>query len=203
MNPGQPLEQYLDVIHANYRRQGKACVVKIPTPVQITNHITVQGVRNGRVSGFTLPVVWVDYSGVVAGGLGVAIEAKTMTCKIYSSRAKTRNPEAFPLSRLPQHQRAALRDVHALGGIAALYLRQIVHGKGMLPASSDYFVPAVYLETLDRKSIPWDDVERYKVPPGMTWLDSLRNQAAGEVYPSVLDGWEYYRCRGWESGGWR
>lgn len=178
MNPGQPLEHYLSVIHANYRRQGKAAIFHVPTPVQITKHV-----GKGQVIGRTMPVVWVDYSGVVAGGLAVAIEAKSTTSQ---DRDTSRVRPAFPLSRLPQHQRAALADVHKLGGIAALYLRYTECHTGKLPFGSDYFVPAVYLNTLDRKSIAWDDVEKYKVPAGGGWIGAVEN-------------WNEYTTDGWRA----
>jgi penicillin-binding protein-related factor A (putative recombinase) len=148
---GAGLESYLDRLHANYRRRGLGHVVHVPTHVQITSN------QRGKVTGTLRPPVWVDYTGVLQGGRGVAIEAK---------EARTDKP-SFPLSAIRPVQMDTLALVDGLGGVAALYVRRMAS----LP-HQDYFVPWSYIAALDRRSFRWDDVARYAVPAGKTWIDA-------------------------------
>ena len=177
---GQILENYLDRLNSLYCAQGKAFIFKVPTPLQPMGNLPGNG---GYVKARKLPAIYVDYSGTLDGGTAVAIEAKCTTVESVS----------FPFGdRVKQHQRDALTMVHRLGGIAALYVRR-VHGM----SADDYLVPAVWIDAHTRKSFKWVEVEHYKVPPGMDWLDATCVLRAHKDTPTVSDAFANYIEIGW------
>ena len=179
MKRGDALERELATLHANYRRLGLAVVFKVPTWVQITNHKSGSPIVTGRIEGR----VWVDFSGVLKGGRGVAIEAKSMD----ATRFERNTTAAFQLRRLSAHQRLTLSDVHAVGGIAAVYLMYTGRLARALPGSARYFIPASHIDRLETKSIPWAGIHKFKVPPGKTWIDCV-----GDWDGYQRDGWANY-----------
>lgn len=179
---GKQLEGYLDALHATYRRAGRAVIAKVPNPVNIT-----KPVKRGIVTGHLLKPVWVDYTGVVAGGIAVALEAK------FTAGSR----QSWSFSGMSDHQHQTLTSVHKMGGIAALYVR---HGRfsrnaKVLVSSIDYLIPIAFIDGLDKRSFRWDEVERYRVPAGRTWMDSVdvgqgcsvETQTAWEMF--IEDGW--------------
>ena len=180
---GKRLEQFLDSLHATYRAQGNAVIAKVPNPVRILSKGNPRQ-RKAPLSCHLLPPVWVDYTGVVMGGIAVAIEAKCTTDKGPS----------FALSKLAKHQHQTLTLVNAMGGIAMLYVRRIV---GL--QRDDYLVPISFIDELEKRSFRWSEVEQYRVPTGRTWLDCLT-----PGYHFVTDGpadvrhcWIEYCTNGW------
>ena len=106
----------------------------------------------------------VDFVGVLAGGRSVWIECKSVTPsrRLDGSFA----PPRFPLSSLPEHQRATLASAHKLGAAAVVVL---VVGT---PATL-YAVPwTVVARALERGAVSLlaDDVNAYRVPPTTTLL---------------------------------
>jgi recombination protein U len=152
MKRGGGLERYLDSLHANYARAGLAYLFKVPNPVNITKHPD----RAGLIRGHLMAPVWVDYSGLLKGGRGIAIEAKT-----YGG-----NDPSFPLNRLKPHQLQCLTMVQAMGGAAFLFVRHMKAGR-------DYLIPVDYLNGLERRSFRWDDVARYAVTSPRGWIDRI------------------------------
>ena len=173
---GAAFEKYLDTLHANYRRAGLAHLVHVPTPVCIT------GTYRGKVQGHLRTPVYVDYTGVLSGGIAVALEAK------YTQGGGP----SFPLSKISPGQRDVLTSVHHLGGVSALIVRHgMIGAKGML-ASSDYLIPTAYIDSLERKSFRWDAVEMYRIPAGSTWIDALCDEERGKG-----GDWHLYTRFGW------
>lgn len=155
---GAAFEQYLDAQHTLFERQGRACVAKVPTPVQITS------ARGRMIRGRKESKVWVDYTGVIRGGRAVAFDAK-------STKAKSR----FAFSLVSDFQRGKLATVAKLGGVAFLLVRRRQVDGTM--RSHDYLFPVdadgVIADTTGRKSIRWDEADAYRLAPQETWLDRV------------------------------
>lgn len=172
MNDGKRLEQYLDRQHSLARRAGKACIFKVPNPVAGFT------VKRGKVSGKPGPAVYVDYAGVLALGIGVAIEAKLIT---------TKGP-SFPMSRVKRHQHETMTLVDSLGGVSGLYIRHVMPHEEWtprLPPASDYFVPISYVDAVTARSLRWEKIDKYRVPTGKQWLDAVT-------------WWHAYQFKGWD-----
>ena len=202
---GKRLEQYLDWLHARYRQQGTALVAKVPNPVRILSAGNPRQ-RNGPVKAHLLPPVWVDYTGVVMGGIAVAIEAKCTTDKGPS----------FSLSKLAKHQHKTLSEMHAMGGIAAVYIRHLRQRHDQYSSAAlgaDYLVPIAFIDALAKRSFRWAEVEHFKVPAGKAWLDALTDKGwdmplkapPGKTWLDALANkgwdmplaWSYYAENGW------
>ena len=114
----------------------------------------------------------VDYVGVLAGGRSVWLECKSVTPqrRLDGSYA----PPRFPLTSLPDHQRATLANAHAIGAVAVVVL---VVGT---PATL-YVVPwPVIAEALERGAVSLlsTDIERYRLPSSLTLLAFVAQVAA-------------------------
>ena len=104
-NRGRPLELRLELMHRAYRARGVGEVFTTPPPVRI-----VSSVKGGRFSAVYTSKGPPDFAGILSGGRGVLIEAKT-------SRASR-----WPLARLEAHQAGALDRCATLGGVALVVL---------------------------------------------------------------------------------
>lgn len=69
-NTGKQLESTLESVHRRYRKQGVADIEKIDPPVKVLGG----GIKR-RVVFLENP--WLDYGGVIAGGMAVHLEAKS------------------------------------------------------------------------------------------------------------------------------
>lgn len=88
-----------------------------------------------------------DFLGVWPGGLALAVEAKST------------DAASWPLSKLDDHQREALAQVDAAGGIALLAV--LIRGRGwLIPWSA----VADHLARGERASIPWEGI-----PGALEW----------------------------------
>ena len=103
---GSVLEDMLNRIIENYRRDGLALIQKVPTPItpieidSRTRHITLAYFDHKRT---------VDYIGVVQG-LPVCFDAKECA------------KDTFPLQNIHPHQVAFMRDFEAQDGVAFLVI---------------------------------------------------------------------------------
>ncbi len=134
---GSNLEKRINSANLRYRKgeKKKALILKVATPILYT--------KKGLVATSST----VDYTGLIAGGRFVAVEAKE--CKSKTS---------FPLGNIKQHQLVYLQLVEALGGIAFLLIHFTELYKDMA-----YKTPLSIIEkywcTGIRKSIPIADFE--------------------------------------------
>lgn len=103
-NRGSALEDLLARQHALYEARGVAWVRKHPTPWTPTRR--GGKVVGGRPTGFATA----DFLGVLAGGRGVALEAKEC------------GAPSFPWSRIPPQQRGCLDAYQDAGAVAAVVL---------------------------------------------------------------------------------
>lgn len=101
-NRGMEFENELKVMHAVYKKQGRARIEK--------NFVPSQPVNNGQWAKVIGKAI-VDFTGLTAGGRFVAFDAKDCV----ESRIE--------LNRLYSHQIEYLGDVFALGGAAFILVR--------------------------------------------------------------------------------
>ena len=103
---GQVLEEVLNLMIEEYRRNGLALIQKVPTPITPieidpkTRHITLAYFDRKST---------VDYIGAVQG-IPVCFDAKECA------------EETFPLQNIHEHQIAFMRDFEAQGGVAFLII---------------------------------------------------------------------------------
>tara|TARA_B100001758_G_scaffold247955_1_gene269092 strand:- start:18790 stop:19155 length:366 start_codon:yes stop_codon:yes gene_type:complete len=96
MRKTNELEKKANKINLVYRKEKRALIQKVPTPILYT--------RKGLIAQRST----VDYTGILApGGKGIAFDAK-----------ETKNKTSFPLSNIHEHQLAFLDIFESLGGIA-------------------------------------------------------------------------------------
>ena len=171
---GRAFETYLDTLHKNYRRAGYCHIIHVPTPVKIT------GNYRGKVTGHLMAPVHVDYTGVLSGGVAVALEAK------YTQG----DGPSFALGKISPGQRDVLSSVHEMGGVSAVIIRRgLIGAKGRL-SSSDYLVPTSFIDACEFKSFRWTAVEKYRIPARRTWIDAIDSHTEDDVF-----GW--YERNGW------
>lgn len=162
-------------------------LVKIPAPLQI---VAQAPARKGRKADPRLVLARLekamapDWLGVCRGG-AVAFEAKTAS--------PTGHPTSWKLDdRLKGHQGEALASWAAQGAVAAVLLRrQPGWTKGTktkppkLLRAAEYVVPWPQGDPRpERVSVPWPDLEPWKVPAGRGWWEA------------IVD-WESYCAAGW------
>lgn len=155
---GSALEEW---IKSSGRRAG-LYVVHVPTPGKVL-------ARRGRevTSRLEAPVA-PDFVGLLPGGRGFAMEAKTTSGaeKCWALPKRLRLPDAQHPKR--GHQGQELLRVRALGGAAAVYLRSVTLGR-------DFLIP-IGLEgspDLAAPSWAWEDLARFRIPPSKGWWDLL------------------------------
>ena len=173
-----PLEAYLDGLHGTYEAQGRAVIAKVPTPGEPV-------VRNGRLSFRKDKAVWTDFTGfMMVGGRAIVLEAKL---------TRTSKP-SFGMSELQSIQSIRLRQAAQAGAISVMYIRHVRSGLRI----SDYILPALPGHTLmfagqveGVKSVRWDNIQAWKLPPNRTWLDALVEGRRAE-----------YRWGDYSRGGW-
>lgn len=134
MRKTNELEKKANKINLVYRKEKRALIQKVPTPILYT--------RKGLIAQRST----VDYTGILApGGKGIAFDAK-----------ETKNKTSFPLSNIHEHQLAFLDIFESLGGIAFF----LIHFKSV--HKDKVFVTPLslvhkYWGGEIRKSIPLDD----------------------------------------------
>jgi len=130
MTRGKELEKRANECNMVYRKQKKALILQIPTPMLITN------------KGIIPQASTVDFAGLIEGGKFIAYDAK-----------ETLSKTNFPLSNIKQHQLEYLSMANELGGIAFF----LIHFKTLYPDKAFYTPISLvrYYEFEDkRKSIP-------------------------------------------------
>lgn len=106
---GAGFEELLAFTHAVYARRGWALVQKVSVPVRLTHERAGSG-----FVGFYAGKSTVDFVGCLAGGRGVALDAK-------STRNRTRIP--WNVTHFPSHQQEFLRHWASTGGLALLLVQ--------------------------------------------------------------------------------
>ena len=142
MKKTNELEKRANRANLKYRKEKKALIQKVPTPILYT--------RKGLIAQQST----VDYTGIIApNGQGIAFDAK-----------ETKNKTSFPLKNIHQHQLNFLNLFEELGGIAffLIHFKSIYENKAFKTPLS---VVNRYWDGEERKSIPFDDFkENWLVP---------------------------------------
>lgn len=115
-----------------------------------------------------------DFSFLVEGGRGGSFEAKTTSAEVYKADAKLRPTH-------PQgHQGRKLTQEAAMGGLCAVYLRQLTR-----IGPRDFFLPWTPQGLIGgRYTLHAEHMEPYAIPRHATWVDALGR-------------WEEYCAGGW------
>lgn len=151
---GTQFEGKLGTYHQALELRGEAIVAKVPNPVVIRS-VDAQGWIRGRLGDAT----WTDYTGVLKGGRGLALEAKATKQARWS------------VSGLRPIQLDRLRAVDAMGGLALVLIwsttyqrltivraAELVSGQGWDLAASGY-----------RDVSWWDYLNGRPDPQGALW----------------------------------
>lgn len=125
---GKAWEAQLIGWHEEYRKAGRALVVKSPPPMKLTSGAD----GDGRFLATFHTRGPVDFTGVLAGGRAVFLEAK-------SSASQTWEP--WGRGGLKAHQASMLRQAAALGALAFVALRTRA-GDFVIPISAVFDAPA-------------------------------------------------------------
>ncbi|MBC1888003.1 Holliday junction resolvase RecU [Listeria booriae] len=142
-NRGMKFESAIEKSCENYRQQKLAVVKKRPTDW------TVRWEDGKIISAFPKKKSTVDFEGILAGGQGIAFEAK-----------ETKNKTSFPLSNFQSHQISYLENFAQMGGMAFVLIRFTVH-EAVYKIMIDEFRKMISdCETLGRKSIPLDRIKQ-------------------------------------------
>lgn len=134
MKKTNELEKTANKANLNYRKEKKALIQKVPTPILYT--------RKGLIAQQST----VDYTGILAPkGKGIAFDAK-----------ETKSKTSFPLANIHDHQLTFLELFEALGGVAFF----LIHFKSVHPKKA-FVTPLSLVQKYwggeVRKSIPLED----------------------------------------------
>ena len=143
--PFNQLEKTAEKINLQYRKDGKALILKVPVPILVT------------AKGLIAQSSTVDYTGLIKGGKFLAFDAK-----------ETQSKTSFPLANIHQHQLTYLQIVEDLGGIAffLIHFKKVYEDKAFItpiPVVTDYWEGK-----MGRKSIPLKAFKK-------AWLVDLNN----------------------------
>ena len=147
-NRGMNLENDINLSNQYYVDKKIAFIYKKPTPIKImkVNYPS----KTNRVGNIKITEAYfespstTDYNGLYDGKY-IDFEAK-----------ETNNKSYFPLENIHDHQIKHLKNIYDNGGICFLIIRFSVYNKTYLLFAKDFFE---FLETSDRKSIPYEYFE--------------------------------------------
>ena len=127
------LEKEANKSNLRYRKENKALILKVPTPIIYTS------------KGLIPKKSTVDYVGLIKGGKFIAFDAK-----------ETQSKTSFPLSNIKQHQLIYLNLVESLGGIAFFFIhfKKLYKDKAFVTPLS---IVNYYSDENRRNSIPISD----------------------------------------------
>lgn len=108
---GESWESALSSMHAMYAREGRAHIVKVPTPALVMGRTTHDARGRTCFRASWAARTGADYIGTLAGGRSVVLEAKS------SGDAR------IGIDAVRPHQAGALDQCHALGGLALVVVR--------------------------------------------------------------------------------
>jgi recombination protein U len=130
MPGGNELEKRATKANFSYRKDKKALILKVATPIILT--------KKGLVASSST----VDFTGLIKGGRFLAYDAK-----------ETQNKTSFPLKNIHQHQLHYLELVEELGGIAffLIHFKKVHENKAFITPIS---LVHKYMFEETRKSIP-------------------------------------------------
>lgn len=149
MGNGKQLEKLINRTNLKYAKKKKVCILKIPTPVELT--------RNGPI----IRTSTVDFTGILKGGKFIAFDAK-------DTKVKTR----YDLKNIHAHQIQYLQTVRDLGGDAFFLIRFNSHWKDKAFVTPLEFIEH-WVNDEDRKSIPFDEFKDEWLVPIDSYLDSF------------------------------
>lgn len=149
MTRGKQLEKLANVANLKYAKKKKVCILKVPTPVELTS------------KGPIIRPSTVDFTGLIQGGQYIAYDAK-------DTKVKTR----FDLKNIHGHQLEYLQTVEELGGIAFFLIRFNSHWE-----DKAFIVPIEFIlhwkNNESRKSIPFEEFDRNWLVPINQYLDKF------------------------------
>jgi len=147
-NRGMDLEGLINETNEYYVEEDIALIYKKPTPIGISEAVYTE---HGRIikNGYFKSPSTLDYNGIYRGHY-IEFEAK-----------ETQNKTSFPLANFHEHQLSYIRKVLKHGGICFVILK--MNGFVHLLQGEDLIQ---FLDTNDRKSIPYSYIEEYgyKIP---------------------------------------
>lgn len=165
---GDATEEIVNNINYLYLIEKTAVVNKIPTPVKVTRY------ENGKILlGFFETQSTVDYHGAY-NGIPICFDAKET------------NLSSFPLKNLHQHQVDYMNDFNKIGKGIAFILCHCSKN------NTYYYMPIklinkywdAALSNLGRKSIPFKELEHYKIPirDGLPdYLEMVKKEIEGGI----------------------
>lgn len=169
---GQAFEDWIEAQNAVLSQRGLAYVFKVPTD---------RG-HDGRPRRKT----WVDFSGMVAGGRSIALEAKSCTSAV-----------SFLFSKLKPHQRAVLARTRELGGIAGVLICRENPGLETVARADMDALRARFGTRRAYYYLPYAEVERilaegkrayWPFPKAVTYGPETTNRIhTGELWISALE----------------
>lgn len=136
MQKGNELEKRANKANLSYRKDKKALILKVQTPIILT--------KKGLIATSST----VDFTGLIQGGKFIAFDAK-----------ETQNKTSFPLKNIHQHQLHYLELVEELGGIAffLIHFKKVHKNKAFITPIS---LVHQYMFEEERKSIPLDKFKK-------------------------------------------
>ena len=142
------LEKLASKANMDFRKQNKALVLKVPTPIMNT------------AKGLVAQQSTVDYTGLLVGGRYLAFDAK-----------ECRSRTSFPLQNIHQHQLLYLQLVKQLGGLAffLVWFKEINDKVYVTPLS----LVEKYWDGNIRKSIPIEEFDDAWLTDISTYIDKV------------------------------
>ncbi len=137
-NRGMTLESDINITNDYYMDKKIALIYKKPIPIKV---LKVNETKTRIKDGFYEQKSTLDYSGIY--------KEKYLEFDAKETNSKT----SFPLSNIHPHQINHIKNVLYYGGIAFLIIRFNYHNKTFLLKGNTLLE---YLNTTDRKSIPYD-----------------------------------------------
>lgn len=154
-NRGMQLETEVEMTNEAYRKEGIACIEKIPTPVKVLRQM------GNKITGFWEKKSTVDFSGVWKGR-GICFDCK-------ETKLKTR----FDMKNIKEHQLKHMKHFEKAGGMAFLIVRFTKFNKTFIIKYSEIIN---YLNNSSRKSIPYSEFSKeVKQGKGMVLVDYLKS----------------------------
>lgn len=164
---GESFEDYIANEAGLICQRRQAFIIRVGDRVQITKRHK----RSGKVSGFKEPAPFTDFVALnLEDGKFIGFEAKKTSMKTsfaFSLLEKATEPV------MGYNQRELLQMTAQAGGYAFVYVRRIIERIRVkyyvFPVDEEGAICGINDD--ERRSVPWDRAEPYKLRPTQTWYD--------------------------------